>query len=81
MHLINILNELSIQPGILLCTSDVTSLYTNILHNEGTQAIKEMLAIHRSPHDLPHSSYILELLTVVLTNSYFLFNGMFYLQV
>ena len=48
-HLINILNEISLQPGMLLCTLDITSLYTNIPHNEGTEAIKKMLAIHRPP--------------------------------
>ena len=77
-HLINILNELTLQPGILLCTMDITSLYTNITHNEGIQAIKEMLAIHRLSNDLPHKSYIIELLDVVLTNNHFEFNSRFY---
>ena len=45
-HLINILNKFIVQPGMLLCTLDITSLYTNIPHNEGIQSIKEMLAIH-----------------------------------
>ena len=48
-HLINILNEISLQPDMLLCTLDITSLYTNIPHNEGIEAIKKMLAIHRPP--------------------------------
>ena len=80
-HLINILNELSVQSGILLCILGLTSLYTNIPHNEDIQAMKEMLAIHRSPHDLFHSSYIVEKLTVVLTNNNFEFNGIYYHQV
>ena len=80
-HLINILNVLSVKPGNLLCILRVTNLYINIPYNEGIQAIKEMLAIHRSPHDLPHSSNILEVLTVVLTNNYFEFNGMYHHQV
>ena len=58
----------------------VTCLCTNIPDNEDIQAIKEMLAIHRSPHDVPHSSYIVELLTVVLTNSYFEFSSIHYHQ-
>ena len=33
------------------------------------QAIKEMLVIHRHQHDLLHSSYIVELLGVVLTKT------------
>ena len=78
--LINILNEPSVQSGTLLCTLDVTGLYTNLPHNECIQDIKEMLAIHRPLHCLPHSSYIVELLEVVLNNNYFEFNGTHYHQ-
>ena len=73
-HLINILKDFTIQPRILLCTLDVTSLYTNIPHSEGIQSIKEMLAIHKPPDTLPHNSYIIELLKLVLTNNHFEFN-------
>ena len=34
-HLINILNELTLQPGMLLCTLDITSLYSVLEHNLG----------------------------------------------
>ena len=60
---------------MLLCTLDITSLYTNIPHNEGIQSIKEMLAIHKPSDSLPQNSYILKLLEVVLTNNHFEFNG------
>ena len=60
---------------------DITRLYASIPHNEGIQAIKEILAIHRPPNDLPHNSYITELLEVVLTNNHFEYNGTFYHQV
>ena len=63
---------------MLLCTLDITSLYTNIPHNEGIQSIKEILATHRTPSNLPHHSYIIELLEVVLTNNHFRFNGTYY---
>ena len=79
-HLINILKDFTIQPGILSCTLDVTSLYTNIPHLEGIQSIKEMLAIHKPPDMLPHNSYIIETLELVLTNNHFEFNGEFYHQ-
>ena len=79
-HLINILNKFIMQPGMLLCTLDITSLYTNIPHNEGIQSIKEMLAIHKPPNCLPHNRCIIELLEVVLTNNYFEFNGKHYHQ-
>ena len=65
---------------MLLCTLDITSLYTNIPHSEGLQAIKEFLAIHRDINAVPNNSYIIELLQVVLTNNYFDFNGKHYHQ-
>ena len=80
-HLINILNQPSVQSEMLFCTLDVTHLYTNIPHNESIQAINEMLTTHRPPHDLPHSSYIVQLLEVAMTNNYFQFNGKYYHQV
>ena len=80
-HLINILNKFNMPPNMLLCTLNITSLYTNIPHNEGIQSIKELLAIHRPPNSLPKNSYITELLGVVLSNNYFEFNGKHYNQV
>ena len=66
---------------MLLCILDIISLYTNIPHNEGIQSIKEILAIHKTPDNLPHDSCIIELLEVVLTQSHFDFNGKHYYQV
>ena len=66
---------------MLLHTFDITSLYTNIPHNEGTESIKKMLAIHKPPDSLPHNSYIIELLELVLTNNHFEFNDRYYYQI
>ena len=76
-HLINILKDFTIHPGTLLCTLDVMGLYTNIPHLEGIQSTKEMLAIYKPPDTLPHNSYMIELLELVLTNNHFEFNGSF----
>ena len=78
--MINILN-FKMLPDMILSTLDITSLYTNIPHNEGIQSIKEFLAIHRDTNALPHNSYTIELLEVVLTNNYFDFNGKHYPQI
>ena len=78
--MINILNNFKITPGMVLCTLDITSLHTNIPHNEGVQAIKEFLAMHRDISALPHNSYIIEPLQVVLTNNCFDINGRHYHQ-
>ena len=77
-HLINLLNGFTVQPGMLLCTLAITSLYTNIPHDEGIQSTKEMLAIHKPPDSLPHNCYVIELLELVLTNNHFEFNGKYY---
>ena len=77
-QLINILNGFTVQLGMLLCTLGITSLYTNIPHNEGIQLTKEMLAIHKPPDRLPHNRYMTELLELVLTNNHFEFNGKYY---
>ena len=68
--MINILQHQKPIPNMLLCTLDITSLYTNIPHHEGVQAIKKLLAIHRDINALPHNSYIIELLQVVLNNNF-----------
>ena len=73
------LKDFTVQPGMLLCTLDIASLYTNIPHMEGIQSTKEMLAIHKQPDTLPHNSYIIEL-ELVLTNNHFEFSGEFYHQ-
>ena len=70
-HLVNILNKLTMQPGMILCTLDIPSLYTNIPHNEGIQSIKVVLAVQRTAQSLPHNSYIIELFEVVLMNNHF----------
>ena len=56
--MINILNKFNMSPDRLLRTLGITSLYTNIPHNEGKQSIKEFLAIYRHTNTLPHNSYI-----------------------
>ena len=77
-HLIHILSGFTVQPGMLLCTLDITSLYTSIPHNEGIQSTKEILPIHKPPDSLSHNSYIIELLELVLTNNHFEFKGKYY---
>ena len=80
--MINILSEIyTIPSDLLLCILDASSLYTSIPHEEGIQAVKEIVTIHRSPHELPHNIYIVQLLKVVLTNNNFDFSGEHYYQI
>jgi len=68
-------------PGTLLCTIDVSSLYTNIPNNEGIAACGTQLRQNRPFDALPSNQYILRMLDYVLTKNNFDFNGKHYLQV
>ena len=54
--MINILNKFNMLPDMLLCTLDITSLYTDIPQNEGIQSTNDYLAIHRHTNALPHKA-------------------------
>ena len=79
-HMINILKDFQTIPNMLLCTLDITSLYTNIPHSEVYKPLKSFWQFTRDINALPHNSYIIELLQVVLTNNYFDFDGKHYHQ-
>ena len=61
-----------------LFTFDVTSLYTNIPHSEGLEAVRRMISSRTEP---PSVSNILNLLEMVLTMNNFKFNNQHYLQI
>ena len=65
--------------GAFLVPLDVSSLYTNIPNQERIVAVADQL--RKDPTKQGISTYILELLKLVLHNMYFEFNGDFYLQV
>ena len=67
-----------IPEGAILCTLDVSSLYTNIPNNEGILAVAEKL--RNDPTKTPIASFILDLLKLVLHSMSFTFNGDHYLQ-
>jgi hypothetical protein len=79
------INKIETVPALstdtLLCTIDVTSLYTNIPNKEGIEACKRILDLHRSPDDKPSNENIIHLLEYVLYMNNFDFNGKHYLQV
>ncbi|XP_071124035.1 uncharacterized protein [Mytilus edulis] len=66
-------------PETLLVTLDVTSLYTNIPHDDGIQSCRE---IWDSRNILePPTECLVQLLTLVLKCNNFTFNGDHYLQI
>ena len=67
-----------IPEGAILCTLDVSSLYTNIPNNEGILAVVEK--IRSDPSKTPIANFILDLLKLVLHSMNFTFHGDHYLQ-
>ena len=65
--------------GCLLVTLDVSTLYTNIPHEEGTTACEEYL--NRRELQEPPTADLCELIRLVLTKNAFVFNKTNYLQI
>ena len=80
-HLLWLLNDLKPQNGTIICTLDVTSLYTNIPNDEGISAVRQSFYRHRDPKDNPTNHSICELLKLILTCNNFQFNNKHFLQV
>ena len=72
-HLINILLGKKLAPTDILVTIDVKSLYTNIPHNEGIQALNRMM--EESDLHPMKKLFICRLTNLVLTKNYFEFNN------
>ena len=68
-----------IPPETLLVSLDVTSLYTNIPHEDGIRACKE--AWEERPVKDPPTEILVKLLTLILKCNNFDFKGKHYLQV
>ena len=77
-HLIELMKPLQLPIEAKLVTLDVSSLFTNIPHTEGVQAINQFLLEHSDPQK---ANMITELSNMVLKNNVFEFNGDFYEQI
>ncbi|XP_070548154.1 uncharacterized protein [Ptychodera flava] len=77
-HLIDS-HDIIVPDNSILVTMDVISLYTNIPHDYGIQAVREALADNNvSPSN---QQLITEMLEFILTRNYFQFDGKYFLQV
>lgn len=76
-HLLEIIKDITLKPNQHLYTFDVTGLYTNIPHQEGTQAIKEFLEPKIGTLKAEMAS---DFAKVVLENNIFRFDGKDYIQ-
>lgn len=69
----------AIPPGSILCTADVSSLYTSIPHAEGIRAAKLILD-ERGYNAKPNTWIILRMIAIILTNNCFKFGYEYFLQ-
>ncbi|CAJ0963056.1 unnamed protein product [Ranitomeya imitator] len=76
MELVRNLDKLP--EGTVLVTLDVNNLYMSIQHHKGISAMKGLLEDSLMNHEV--ISFLLELLEVVVTKNYFMFEDKFYLQ-
>ena len=77
-HFITLINDIKVEEKDLLVTIDVSSLYTNITHEEGLQAMRSWMIENNISQQ--KAQFIKILGTLVLKNNYFEFNGEIYLQ-
>ncbi|XP_077148180.1 uncharacterized protein LOC143808889 isoform X2 [Ranitomeya variabilis] len=78
-HFIDLCGHIELPENFLLITCDVESLYSNIGHKEGIEAVTHFLD-QNSSIDRGHDSFLLDLLTFVLHHNFFLFDRVYYLQ-
>ena len=77
-HFLTMIQDITINPNDLLVTIDVSSLYTNIIHEEGLEALEQRMITNNIPYQ--KANLIKTLGKLVLKNNYFEFNGNLYLQ-
>ena len=70
--------NITITKEDLLVTIDISSLYTNIIHEEGLQAMKDWMVLNNISHQ--RAEFIKLLGKLLLKHNYFEFNGEIFLQ-
>lgn len=77
----NLITQTKVPTNCKLVSIDVSSLYTNIPHNEGLEAATNFLLDHKDQDPIrPPVQILRELMSIVLKNNIFEFNGEHYLQ-
>lgn len=72
-QLINILEEIPLEPNLILATIDVDSLYTNITQDDALEAITWALKGSSELKD-PQKQFISETLALAMRSNYFWHN-------
>ena len=81
-HFLNKLEQLGqLPPNALLVTLDVSSLYTNIPHNEGITPSRHFLDTRDRNSSIVGTETLCDLIRMILTMNNFTFNDKHYLQI
>ena len=76
-HLLNLLQTVEVSPNSRIVSLDITSLYTNIPHQEGLKAIE---TVDHLLNPSENYSHVKSLAAIVLQNNIFNFNDDHYIQ-
>ena len=79
-HFIKTIEDITFAKDILLCSIDVTNMYTNIPIDEGNRAAIRALENLKCQTDMPNMAALTELLDLITRNNVFEFDGEFYNQ-
>lgn len=79
-HFLREVLHIKIPEGSYLVTLDVTSLYTNIPHNDGISSLIDMYELHRLPES-PDGHVVATLTRLVLELNTFEFNSQYFRQI
>ncbi|GFO29195.1 hypothetical protein PoB_005570000 [Plakobranchus ocellatus] len=79
IHNINAVGPLP--PDTILCAMDVSALYTNTPHGEGLGACKYALEKWKEPNSTPLSTFLCDLIEIILTCNCFQFADDMWLQI
>lgn len=79
-RVLKVLDEMRVPADCFLVTLDVESLYTNITHDDGLNALQHFLR-SRPTDSLPPSEFILQLKEWTFKNNVFIFQDQPYTQV
>lgn len=71
IHLLQIIDDTHVPPGVWLVAVDVEALYSSIPHNKGISVVKSFLQ-ERSTSQKSYSEFVVVLRVFIFHNNFFL---------
>ena len=75
------ISNVIIKEKSLLVTLDVSALYTNIEEPHGIEAVRSFVNKHKAIYKGPHISALADIIHMILSTNYFMFDDQYYLQI